>query len=48
MKEIKAIIQPFMLSKVVDALKKIPIFQASRLPSFKGSAGKKEQAHTTG
>ncbi|MEK6672356.1 MAG: P-II family nitrogen regulator [Nitrospirota bacterium] len=36
MKEIKAIIQPFMLSKVVDALKKIPHFPGITVTKVQG------------
>lgn len=36
MKEIKAIIQPFMLSKVVDALRKIPHFPGITVTKVQG------------
>jgi len=46
MKEIKAIIQPFMLSKVVDALKKIPHFPGITVTKVQGFGRKKgEGAH---
>ena len=46
MKEIKAIIQPFMLSKVVDALKKIPHFPGVTVTKVQGFGREKgEDAH---
>ena len=46
MKEIKAIIQPFMLSKVVDALKKIPHFPGITVTKVQGFGREKgEGAH---
>ncbi|SRR3989338_6157228 len=36
MKEIKAIIQPFMLSKVIDALKEIPAMPGVTVSEVKG------------
>lgn len=46
MKEIKAIIQPFMLSKVVDALKKIPHFPGITVAKVQGFGREKgEDAH---
>ena len=36
MKEIKAIIQPFMLSKVIDALKEIPHMPGVTASEIKG------------
>ena len=46
MKEIKAIIQPFMLSKVVDALKKIPHFPGVTVTKVQGFGREKgEGAH---
>ncbi len=36
MKEIKAIIQPFMLNKVVDTLKKIPHFPGITVTKVQG------------
>ena len=46
MKEIKAIIQPFMLSKVVNALKKIPHFPGITVTKAQGFGREKgEGAH---
>jgi nitrogen regulatory protein P-II 1 len=46
MKEIKAIIQPFMLSKVVDALRKIPDFPGITVTKVQGFGREKgEGAH---
>lgn len=46
MKEIKAIIQPFMLSKVVNALKKIPHFPGITITKVQGFGREKgEGAH---
>jgi len=46
MKEVKAIIQPFMLSKVVDALKKIPHFPGITVTKAQGFGREKgEGAH---
>ena len=46
MKEIKAIIQPFMVSKVVDALNKIPHFPGLTMTKVQGFGREKgEGAH---
>ncbi len=44
MKEIKAIIQPFMLSKVVDALKKIPHFPGITVTKVQGFGREKAES----
>lgn len=46
MKEIKALIQPFMLSKVVDALRKIPQFPGITVSKVQGFGREKGKGAT--